>query len=87
MLVSGIWVQIALHRYMELSTFYTNTFQIILVGTGLLIIFVGTIACCCTVKAQSSLLYLVGFTAFFLLQRWRHVEGTKLIIHVLILIL
>lgn len=73
MLVSGIWVQIALHRYMELSTFYTNTFQIILVGTGLLIIFVGTIACCCTVKAQSSLLYLVSYTTFFLLQCWRHV--------------
>ncbi|XP_070498983.1 tetraspanin-6-like isoform X1 [Chironomus tepperi] len=68
MLASGIWVQIALHRYMELSTYYTNTFQIILVGTGLLILFVGTIACCCTVKAQSSLLYLYsGFLAVILI--------------------
>ena len=66
MLASGIWVQIALHRYMELSTYYTNTFQIILVGTGLLILFVGTIACCCTVKAQSSLLYLVSTMIFLL---------------------
>lgn len=59
MLCSGIWVQIGLHRYMELSTDYTNTFQILLVGMGLIILFVGTLACCCTVKAQSSLLYLV----------------------------
>lgn len=59
MLCSGIWVQIGLHRYMELSTDYTNTFQIVLVGMGLIILFVGTLACCCTVKAQSSLLYLV----------------------------
>lgn len=59
MLCSGIWVQIGLHRYMELSTDYTNTFQILLVGMGLLILFVGTLACCCTIKAQSSLLYLV----------------------------
>jgi hypothetical protein len=60
MLCSGIWVQIGLHRYMELSTDYTNTFQIVLVGLGLIILFVGTLACCCTVKAQSSLLYLVS---------------------------
>lgn len=59
MLCSGIWVQIGLHRYMELSTDYTNSFQIVLVGMGLIILFVGTLACCCTVKAQSSLLYLV----------------------------
>jgi hypothetical protein len=45
---------------MELSTDYTNTFQIVLVGMGLIILFVGTLACCCTVKAQSSLLYLVS---------------------------
>lgn len=59
MLCSGIWVQIGLHRYMELSTDYTNTFQIVLVGMGLIILFVGTLACCCTVKAESSLLYAV----------------------------
>jgi hypothetical protein len=70
MLVSGIWVQIALHRYMELSTYYTNTFQIILVGTGLLILFVGTIACCCTVKAQPSLLYLVSSYDEKVKRRW-----------------
>jgi tetraspanin-7 len=58
-LCSGIWVQIGLHRYMELSTDYTNTFQIVLVAMGLIILFVGTLACCCTVKAESSLLYAV----------------------------
>lgn len=62
MLGTGIWVQIGLHRYMELSTDYTNTFQIVLVGMGLIVLFVGTLACCCTVKAQSSFLYLVRST-------------------------
>lgn len=88
MLCSGIWVQIKLHRYMELSTDYTNTFQvrkwpctialfhrrfpfqIVLVGMGLIILFVGTLACCCTVKAQSSLLYLV--------RKWDKIEVVKL---------
>ncbi|CRL01350.1 CLUMA_CG014467, isoform A [Clunio marinus] len=68
LLCSGIWVQIGLHRYMELSTDYTNTFQIVLVGLGLIILFVGTLACCCTVKAQSSLLYLyAGFLTIILM--------------------
>lgn len=69
MLCSGIWVQIGLHRYMELSTDYTNTFQIVLVGMGLLILFVGTLACCCTVKAQSSLLYLVRTQTLMLVMK------------------
>lgn len=47
---------------MELATDYTNTFQIVLVGMGLIILFVGTLACCCTVKAESSLLYAVRNT-------------------------
>lgn len=59
MLSVGIWFQIGLHRYMELSTYYTNSFQILLVTVGLIIIFIASIACCCTLKAESSILYLV----------------------------
>lgn len=50
-----------MHKYLELSVDYTNTAQYVLVGTGALILFIGTLACCCTVRSQSSLLYMVSF--------------------------
>ena len=55
-------VQVELHRYLELNADYTNTAPYVLVGTGALILFIGTLACCCTVKGQPALLYMVNYS-------------------------
>ncbi|CAO1344999.1 unnamed protein product [Diamesa hyperborea] len=66
-LCAGVWIQVEMHKYLELSVDYTNTAQYVLVGTGALILFIGTLACCCTVRSQSSLLYMyAGFLAIIL---------------------
>uniref|UniRef100_U5EVC2 Tetraspanin n=1 Tax=Corethrella appendiculata TaxID=1370023 RepID=U5EVC2_9DIPT len=59
-LCAGIWMQVELHRYLELSADFSNAAPYVLVGTGALILFIGTMACCCTVKGQSALLYMYG---------------------------
>jgi len=43
---------------MELSPDFSATAPYVLVGTGLLILFLATLACCCTVKEQPILLYI-----------------------------
>lgn len=53
-------MQVELHKYMELSADFSDTAPYVLVGTGALILFIGTLACCCTVKGQPALLYLYG---------------------------
>lgn len=53
-------MQVELHKYMELSADFSDNAPYVLVGTGALILFIGTLACCCTVKGQPSLLYLYG---------------------------
>lgn len=60
-LCAGIWMQVELHKYLELSAAYNNLIPFIVVFTGTIIVFVATAACCCTVKGQPSLLYLYGF--------------------------
>ncbi|KAJ9580775.1 hypothetical protein L9F63_024047 [Diploptera punctata] len=51
---------VVLYRYMELSTEFSATAPYVLIGTGALIILVGSLACCCTVKGQPVLLYIYG---------------------------
>jgi hypothetical protein len=58
-LCAGIWMQVELHKYLELNAEFSSTAPYVIVGTGAFILFIGTLACCCTVKGQSSLLYLV----------------------------
>ncbi|PSN31396.1 Tetraspanin-7 [Blattella germanica] len=51
---------VELYKYMELSTEFSATAPYVLIGTGALIILVGSLACCCTVKGQPVLLYIYG---------------------------
>lgn len=59
-LAIGIWMEVELYKYMEMSTEFSGTAPYVLIGTGSLIIFIGTLACCCTVKGQPVLLYVYG---------------------------
>ncbi|XP_067007625.1 tetraspanin-7 [Anabrus simplex] len=59
-LAVGIWMQVELYKYMELSTEFSSTAPYVLMGTGALIIVIGSLACCCTVKGQPVLLYIYG---------------------------
>ncbi|XP_066256795.1 tetraspanin-7-like [Euwallacea similis] len=56
----GIWMEIELYKYMEMSTEFSGTAPYVLIGTGALIILIGSLACCCTVKGQPVLLYVYG---------------------------
>ncbi|CAH1102978.1 unnamed protein product [Psylliodes chrysocephalus] len=69
-LAIGIWVQVELYKYMEMSTAFSSTAPYVLIATGSLIILVGSFACCCTVKGQPSLLYTYGafLAVIFLLE-------------------
>lgn len=58
-LAIGIWMEVELYKYMELSTEFSGTAPYVLIGTGALIILIGSLACCCTVKGQPVLLYVV----------------------------
>ncbi|XP_019873518.1 tetraspanin-7 [Aethina tumida] len=59
-LAIGIWMEIELYKYMEMSTEFSGTAPYVLIGTGSLIIVIGSFACCCTVKGQPVLLYVYG---------------------------
>lgn len=53
-------MQVELRKYLELSAEFSESFSYVLVGIGVLILVIGTLACFCTVKGQTSLLYLYG---------------------------
>lgn len=59
-------MEVELHKYMEMSTEFSGTAPYVLIGTGALIIFIGSLACCCTVKGQPVLLYVVSFKSKFI---------------------
>ncbi|XP_031617193.1 tetraspanin-7-like [Contarinia nasturtii] len=66
---AGIWMQVELHKYLELNVEYSNVTPYILVGTGAFILLVSSLAFACTVtvKGNPSLLYIFGgFLAFIL---------------------
>lgn len=60
----GIWMEVDLHKYLELTTNYYSATPYILIGTGAVIILIGSLACCCTAKGQPILLYL--YSAFLM---------------------
>jgi hypothetical protein len=51
---------VELYKYMELSTEFSASAPYVLIGTGAFIILVGSLACCCTLKGQPLLLYIVS---------------------------
>ncbi|XP_049951543.1 tetraspanin-7-like [Schistocerca serialis cubense] len=59
-LAAGIWLEVELYKYMELSTEFSRSAPYVLLGAGALIVLVGSLACCCTVKGQPALLYIYG---------------------------
>ncbi|KAJ8974805.1 hypothetical protein NQ317_000406 [Molorchus minor] len=59
-LAIGIWMEVELYKYMEMSTEFSGTTSYVLIGIGSLIILIGSLACCCTVKGQPVLLYVYG---------------------------
>ncbi|XP_030768128.1 tetraspanin-7-like isoform X2 [Sitophilus oryzae] len=59
-LAIGIWMEVELYKYMEMSTAFSGTAPYVLIGTGSFIILIGSLACCCTVKGQPVLLYVYG---------------------------
>ncbi|KAK4879723.1 hypothetical protein RN001_007869 [Aquatica leii] len=63
-LAIGIWMEVELYKYMEISTEFSGTAPYVLIGTGALIILLGSFACCCTVKGQPVLLYVYGAFLF-----------------------
>lgn len=59
-LAVGIYMEVELYKYMTMSTDFSETASYVLIGTGTLIILMGMLACCCTVKGQPVLLFLVS---------------------------
>ena len=59
-LALGIWMKVQLYMYMELTTIYYSEAPFVLMGTGALIVLVGSLACCCTAKGNACFLYLVS---------------------------
>lgn len=53
-------MEVELSKYMTMSTDFSDTASYVLIGTGSLIIIMGMLACCCTVKGQPVLLFLVS---------------------------
>lgn len=60
LLCIGLWMKISLHYLLELSDEYNEAIPYIFIGTGAVILIVGFFACCCTVKGQPVLLYIVS---------------------------
>lgn len=63
-LVAGIWMKVDLYKYMNLTTNDTSAIAYVLIGTGAVIIVIGTLACCCTAKGVPALLHL--YSAFLM---------------------
>lgn len=63
-LAAGIWMKVDLYKYMNLTTNDTSAIAYVLIGTGVVIILIGMLACCCTAKGVPVLLYL--YSAFLM---------------------
>ena len=53
-------MQISLYKYVEVSSEFSDSVPYVFIASGGLIILLGTFACCCTVKTQPVLLYIVS---------------------------
>lgn len=63
-LALGIWIKVDLYKYMELSSIYYKESPFILIGVGVVIVLVGSLGCCCTIKGNAILLYM--YAAFLI---------------------
>lgn len=61
-LAIGIYTKVDMYQYLELSSIYQPEAPYVLIGVGAVIVLVGSIGCCCTLKGHSVLLY--AFSAF-----------------------
>ncbi|KAG8186134.1 hypothetical protein JTE90_022722 [Oedothorax gibbosus] len=77
LLCIGLWMKISLHYLLELSEEYNEMIPYVFMGTGAVILIVGFFACCCTVKGQPILLYILAgfFTLVFLLELTAGISG------------
>lgn len=60
LLAFGLWMKVSLHYLLDLSDDYNDAVPYIFIGTGAVIVVVGMFACCCTVKGQPFLLYVLA---------------------------
>ncbi|BFZ00422.1 hypothetical protein BsWGS_03461 [Bradybaena similaris] len=61
-LAIGIWTKVDLYKYLELSSIYQPEAPYILIGVGAVIVLIGSLGCCCTIKGHSFLLHMfAGF--------------------------
>ncbi|GFR73443.1 tetraspanin [Elysia marginata] len=61
-LAIGIYTKVDMYQYLELSSIYQPEAPYVLIGVGAVIVLVGSIGCCCTLKGHSVLLY--AFSGF-----------------------
>lgn len=57
-LAIGVWVEVELYKYMEMSTAFSHATSYVLIITGFVIILIASLACCCTIKGQTKMLYV-----------------------------
>ncbi|XP_050413335.1 tetraspanin-7 [Patella vulgata] len=64
LLAVGIKTKIDWYKYLELSSVYHPETPYVLIGVGAVIVLIGSLGCCCTVKGHSFLLFMYcGFLA------------------------
>lgn len=57
-LAIGIWTKVDLYKYLELSSIYQPEAPYVLIGVGAVIVLVGSLGCCCTIRGNAFLLYM-----------------------------
>lgn len=57
-LAIGIWTKVDLYKYLELSSIYQPEAPYVLIGVGAVIVVVGSLGCCCTIRGHAFLLYM-----------------------------
>ncbi|KAF8792237.1 tetraspanin-7-like [Argiope bruennichi] len=60
LLFFGLWMKISFHYLFELSDEYQEVIPYIFIGAGSIILIVGFFSCCCIVKGQPALLYILA---------------------------
>nr|KAG5696475.1 hypothetical protein BaRGS_016514 [Batillaria attramentaria] len=58
-LAIGIWTKVDLYKYLELSSIYQPEAPYVLIGVGAVIVVVGSLGCCCTIRGHVFLLYML----------------------------
>ncbi|XP_065560172.1 tetraspanin-7-like [Artemia franciscana] len=60
LLTLGIWMLVELHKYLDISSDFTETIPYVFIGSGIAIALVGLLSCCCAFSGNAILLYLYG---------------------------